>query len=251
MIRYCNNNQLNETNLKTWKLFGQRYSEFKQKNAQLKNLNQKNFQSLVNTTASNGDNKAKTEKNESLKFQTLTKNAEFNEWDYVNTTEKIYMLTDESLNSEKIIYLNKNFESTLEIKGSEKNIPEGLYHEKNDLDLSETESISDDDDDECFTTKESNQNFINIEENALKIKSRMFIKDKPTLKDLYFNMYDNLSKDKLFYIVDNQYTIVPDSYIVYINKKREIYFQQLKLANSIYFQKKWLNLSLDLEFKIN
>ena len=74
---------------------------------------------------------------------------------------------------------------------------------------------------------------------------------KPSLKELYFNLYDNLSKDKLFYLVDNQYTIIPDSYIIYINKKREIYFQQLKLANSTYYQKKWLNLSLDLEFNIN
>ena len=233
---------MNETDLKTWKLFGQRYSEFKQqKHAQIKNLNQQNSKSFenptiasINTITSNGNIKAKIEEKDG-----------FNEWDYVNTTEKIYLLTDQSLNSEKIVYLNKKDKSTLIIKSSDKNRQVNLFRqESDDLDLSETENTLSLSDDDCFTSKVPNHSSIN----KLIIEQKV---TKPSLKDLYFNMYDNLSKDKLFYIVDNQYTIVPDSYIVYINKKREIYFQQLKLANSVYFQKKWLNLSLDLEFKIN
>ena len=117
-------------------------------------------------------------------------------------------------------------------------------NQSDDLNLSESE-----DDVPLLNEKQIEQKQIVLE--PIPQQSNRSNQQKPTLKELYFNLYENLSKDKLFYLVDNQYTIIPDSYIIYINKKREIYFQQLKLANSTYYQKKWLNLSLDLEFNIN
>jgi len=270
-----NNNQLKDTDLKTWKVFCQRYSDFKQQ----KQLN-KNNSSIQNpqspltnvnnntsttttitttttTTTSTGNKEEIVEKESSA---VIKEKAQFNDWDYVNTNEKLYMITNQSLQSDKVIYLNKNGEHISLVKRSEKNSQVGLFRQdSDDLDLSETESEDaalsmSGDECECVTSKVEEASIVINKENQTKIiepTATEYNYAKPTLTELYFNMYDNSSKDKLFYIVDNQYTIVPDSYIVYINRKREIYFQQLKLASSVYFQKKWLNQSLDLEFQIN
>lgn len=70
---------------------------------------------------------------------------------------------------------------------------------------------------------------------------------KPSLIERYFNLYDNLTNDVLLYICDNEFTIIPDSYVLYINNKREINANMLKKATTDYYQSKWLEQSLDLE----
>lgn len=70
---------------------------------------------------------------------------------------------------------------------------------------------------------------------------------RPTLLQRYFNLYDNLTPDVLLYICDNQFTVIPDSYILYINSKRKENACELKLARSDYYQRAWLESSLDLE----
>lgn len=70
---------------------------------------------------------------------------------------------------------------------------------------------------------------------------------KPTILERYFNFYDNLTSDVLLYICDNSLTIIPDSYVHYINNKREINLKELKLSNTNYHQGKWLEQILDLE----
>lgn len=70
---------------------------------------------------------------------------------------------------------------------------------------------------------------------------------KPPLLERYFNLYDNLTADVLLYICDNEFTVIPESYVLYINSKRAIVANELKLARSDHFQREWLQLSLDLE----
>jgi len=70
---------------------------------------------------------------------------------------------------------------------------------------------------------------------------------KPSLLERYFNLYDNLTTDVLLYICDNEFTVIPDSYVLYINNKRAIAANELKLARSDRYQREWLQLSLDLE----
>lgn len=70
---------------------------------------------------------------------------------------------------------------------------------------------------------------------------------KPTILERYFNLYDNLTSDVLLYISDNSLTIIPDSYVLYINNKREINLKELKLAKTNYHHGKWLQQILDLE----
>ena len=72
---------------------------------------------------------------------------------------------------------------------------------------------------------------------------------KPTILEKYFNLYDNLTSDVLLYICDNSLTVIPDSYVLYINNKREINLKELKLAKTNYHQGKWLQQILDLECK--
>jgi hypothetical protein len=70
---------------------------------------------------------------------------------------------------------------------------------------------------------------------------------KPPLLERYFNLYDNLTADVLLYICDNEFTVIPDSYVLYINSKRAMFANELKLARSEQYQREWLQLSLDLE----
>lgn len=75
----------------------------------------------------------------------------------------------------------------------------------------------------------------------------IFLDQKPTILERYFNLYDNLTSDVLLYICDNSLTIIPDSYLLYINNKREINLKELKLAKTNYHHGKWLQQILDLE----
>ncbi len=72
---------------------------------------------------------------------------------------------------------------------------------------------------------------------------------RPTILERYFNLYDNLTNDMMLYICDNSLTVIPDSYVLYINNKREVSLKDLKLAKTKYHHGKWLQQILDLECK--
>jgi hypothetical protein len=72
-------------------------------------------------------------------------------------------------------------------------------------------------------------------------------KRKPTFIERFINLYDNLPKDLLFYICDNEFTIVPISFLTYFNFKREINMQNIKLAQTDYYRKLWFQMALDLD----
>jgi len=72
-------------------------------------------------------------------------------------------------------------------------------------------------------------------------------KRKPTFIERFINLYDNLPKDILFYICDNEFTVVPISFLTYFNFKREINMQNIKLARTDYYRKLWFQMALDLD----
>ena len=67
------------------------------------------------------------------------------------------------------------------------------------------------------------------------------------MQERYFNLYDNLSDDVLLYMCDNEFTIMPDSYVLFKHNKREIVYNKMRLARSDHYRREWLQLSLDLE----
>lgn len=71
----------------------------------------------------------------------------------------------------------------------------------------------------------------------------------PSKHEKYVNFYDNMSQANLMYICDNEFTIIPDSYVDYINTKRQSNQRKIKLAETSHFQKIWLSMCLDLELE--
>ena len=55
----------------------------------------------------------------------------------------------------------------------------------------------------------------------------------------YFNLYENLTTDAMIFICENEYTIIPNSYVMYINYKRLINTRSIDRV-------KWLQHTLDL-----
>lgn len=264
ILPYCLSGDLSEADLKIWKLFSQRVSLFKQTANKLKShVNSKQQKVEVEKEEEEERSINNKENIEPPKNKTPAKeNQEFNRWDYVNTTDKLYVLTDHSINSDQIVYLNKNGDNyNKDVINNNVGRQNGYKRQlSDDLNLSEDEEEANQPQQTHQVVKSPQASKALDEPMGKKIRREPLasVENKhdeqlirPSRDELYYNMYENSSKDKLFYIVDNQYTIIPDSYIYYVNKKREHYFQQLKLARSNYFQKKWLNLSLDLEFKIN
>lgn len=69
----------------------------------------------------------------------------------------------------------------------------------------------------------------------------------PSMFEKYINLYDSMPKATLLYIMDNQFTIVPSSFLSYYNRKRLIKMNKLKLARTGQYKIMWLCLCLDLE----
>jgi hypothetical protein len=93
---------------------------------------------------------------------------------------------------------------------------------KEDLMLSE-----DEDDDDINDDIDDQKNSPNGPPVTRTIRMKPKIK-LPSIQTRYFNLYDNLSFEILLYMCDNQYTIIPNSYIEYINSKREKLFESVK-----------------------
>lgn len=69
----------------------------------------------------------------------------------------------------------------------------------------------------------------------------------PTLIQRFFNFYDNQPKVIFNYMLKNQFTILPVSYLNYSIRKRELYLKRLMLANTEHLKTVWLCLTLNLE----
>ena len=68
---------------------------------------------ITNQSINVNNKKEEVEIEKSKEILEPKEKAQFNDWDYVNTNEKIYMLTDKSIDLDQIIYLNKNGEENV------------------------------------------------------------------------------------------------------------------------------------------
>ena len=226
-----NQDKLSESDLSTWKLFGKRFGMFKQRKQQMLPVIKKLVPvevktSLLNSSLGNNTNENK----KGAIVENKLKKIEFDDWDYKEN--QTYLLDHERFESDQLI--------VVETPGHDNQV-HYFYEQEENLVLSE---------DEDDTTKANkniikNNDSVEVEEQIKAVDKRPIV--KPTLTERYFNMYDNLSKDALLFICDNEFTIIPSSFIQYINNKREMNMRQLKVAQTSYHQTKWLQLSLDLE----
>ena len=250
--RIQSSEKLTESEVEAWKLFGKRYSLFKQQRAEKLKESKTGAKPPPTTTDSTATSPAPTKK-----FTAAKPTIKFNDWDSTVTDEvsttTLYLASEDRLNSDLTITIQEQEASKKQqhqangkTEAHVQPPPRKVAKPIDDLSLSE-------DEDEDMKVEEQH-----ADEPVAEVQSATsppeLEKDTrlpgPTLIERYFNLYDNLSKETLLYICDNQFTIIPNSYIMYINSKREKNLKNLKLAHNQYFQTEWLKLILNLESKL-
>lgn len=278
--------ELSEEALNTWKIFGKRYTSFKQKQSQviksepikattIKTVNNEKSESISRDVNNNFIPNKNVQKDNPIQFS---------EWDYKE--DDVFHISHDRLQSDQTCIVEST-KSECDLEDEEVHY---FMEEKDDLFLSEDESSQDDNshkvkspidtiinheistknpntqdvrnlindlidhiESESFT---SNSAKINLEKakHSLRTKHLSYNEEsidettpKPTLLERYFNLYDNLTNDMLLYICENEFTVIPDSFVLYVNNKREINLRELKLSSTSYYQSKWLENSLNLE----
>ncbi len=204
----------------TWKTFSKRFATFKQK--QLAMLEQKNSDTtritdkFLVTACKTANEKAENS------LANLNK-IEFDDWDYKENER--FLINQDRIESDQI-YEVKHDENNNQVCAKQVHY---FYEQEEDLLLSE------DEDENCNKTE-------------LPISPNKILKKKtPTLDERYINMYENLPHKTLLYLCENEFTIIPLSFVMYLNNQKESNRKQIKLAETSYFKTKWLELSLDLE----
>lgn len=309
--------ELSDEALNTWKIFGKRYAEFKQRQTQVVLEPPEQAQTSTPTNCSNEKQSVLTNRDLNNNYiesnevgvtkkvsRQLSDPVEFSEWDYKeNDTYHISesrLLSDQvcvvecerdhqKIRDTEIHYFMEKKEDLLlsEDECSQDEIDEGIelsvaskeisiidtneddIEERMDLPVDSNEASiinSDESDIQDLVTELIDQIEIDLEPSSLtneleSVKHSLrthrlsydeesldtTMSSKPTIMERYFNLYDNLTNDMLLYICENEFTVIPDSFVMYVNSKREINSNELKLANTDYYQSKWLEQSLDLE----
>jgi hypothetical protein len=124
----------------------------------------------------------------------------FNDWDYSNPKENVYVLSRNKIDNEKIVYI--------ELKSEPKKVPEPKHK------VNKKESVLSDSDSE--SSNEAINGYFETKQ-----ERRIYIMHNLSLRAKIFNYYDNLSRSILTYMKFNEYTIVPQSLIDYNLKCRE------------------------------
>ena len=187
----------------------------------------------------------------------------FNDWDKIDTNKKVFIIgrdriaSDtvvclENVDAEKHIIQAKSIRITEE-KETNQDVRRSI---SDDVFLSEDEEKEGDDEmvqksrkRSSTSTKATDRTDLSelvVEGQSSNLQIFKFIK-KPSLIESFFNLYDNLPKETLIYILQNQFTIAPLSFLAYCDKKRQLKSKRLKLAKTDQFKFIWLCLTLDLE----
>lgn len=269
--------ELSENDMKIWRQFGKRCAQFKHDKQKAQAETKKAI--LVPRDINNNNNavlKCKTNTTESP--ITSIENM-FEDWD--SKENEFFLISRERFDYDQICtvkyhkvckenvhyFMDEKEDLLLSEDESEtrntSNISESNFHlnfseSSNDAELnnSSIKQLLDNIVDQVVQGSRNNHqlNKMEIIKNRLRTQSMScseiywnFTDRKPTILEKYFNFYDNLTSDVLLYICDNSLTIIPDSYVHYINNKREINLKELKLAKTNYHQKKRLQQILDLE----
>jgi hypothetical protein len=203
------NYQITENDLLVWKNFGKRYSEYKRDRSGKSKKDKKERRETSET---------KSEESEDV--------SAFLDWDYVTESRKYFLIANQSLLNENIVYLNSvgNQISFAELykqhDNSDFNYDNVSIDQSDDLVLSEDEDIMAIDD---IRLQKKEKIKTSIMKNSPTRKLR------PSISTFFYNYFDNLSNESLIYLCDNQYTIIPSSLINFIVEKK---LKNAKLINS-------------------
>ena len=177
-----------------------------------------------------------------LKSDEPSKN--FTDWDMINSKDGLFVMNKQRLVADNVVLLNQSGDE-LELDATE-NTEQSLI-ETQKRKLKYDFSLSEDEDEPDAERKQA----------AKKLKTQRSLTDEaekkfvyprpPTMLEKYINLYDSMPKATLLYIMDNQFTIVPSSFLSYYNRKRLIKMNKLKLARTGQYKIMWLCLCLDLE----
>lgn len=267
---YClnQNNELDENQLKIWKLFSERFTCFKQKRqlilqaqaAKLKEAQQKQIEKKL----------AKRKPNSNYRPKSRKENDELKNWDYIKTAneqlEKSFHLNKKRLECEKIVYLSKTGSRLSDNESTDVESDSGAGKTDNnkkyeilkkqvgkpradepDLSLSEEEEEKEGDEP---MGEEKIETVGNVAERVVEMKKyEYFYARAPSPIEKHFNYYDNLSKEILFYMSNDSSIVTPQSLILYNIKNRFVEIKNIKLAESNHYKCLWLCLTLDLDVK--
>lgn len=247
ILPYClnKNNELNEDQLKIWKIFGERYIVFFiirsifiinccfLRFTKFKQIHQQSIASK-SKIASEESTRNKIKSQDTVKMDTTN-------WQYFDSAKKIYFITRDRLENERIISIAKSDENAV-VNSSNRDA---------DLHLSEDES------DDSEITKDDHNNLESTSSQAaphnqvvVEAPKIYFYRKMPSTRDKIYNYYDNLSGDVLAYIESSPFLVTPQSLISYNAKNHYHYLRSLLLSKNETLQKKWLCLVLNLDVKV-
>ena len=249
ILPYRTKSAVTEYDMSTWKLFGKRYTEFK-KERLLKRERQRTSQKISSKNRNKeNDGNSNKENNDYLKaIKSLN-------WNYVSKDKSVFIINKILLENDQIVNLNSDGlssdnilnETAHSIKADElsksKTVNKG--EEEEDLVLSEDEDNVNEDEQLEVTNPNNNDEVKIVDDEDVNIKYELNEDTKkknvnndyeklssssssssiilnynlPSIKSRYFNFYENLNYETLMYICDNQYTIIPTTYIEYIHCK--------------------------------
>lgn len=179
----------------------------------------------------------------------------------------MFVLNQNRIDCEKIVYLNKNGKQVSSLSDNEEELTENnnnnhrtdnqniintdvvrrFNNSENDLSLSEDEDVDQ-------QQKSSDTHRMDVKKPAhvsAQQTPKLVYLNQPTLIEKFFNLYDNSARDLLVYILDNQFTIVPYTFLLYIIRNRQKKNNLLKLASTNNQKTLWLCYTLDLEYNIS
>jgi len=162
------------------------------------------------------------------KSEKIEEQAAFLEWDYVTESKKYFLIANQSLLNENIIYLN-NLGNQISFAELYKN------NDASDLNFNYDNISIDQSDDLVLSEDEEDMDIDDVQLNKKEQNKAFFTKNsftsklRPSISILSYNYFDNLSNESLIYIIENQYTIIPSSLINFIFEKKS---KNAKIINS-------------------
>lgn len=231
------NNELNQNQLKTWKLFSSKFTFYKtQRQTKLdeqKELDLKKEQEKL----------AKKRANSIRPKSRRRPDPELRNWDFIcDEKEDKYFYTNRNrLECEKIVYLKKNGRRLSDVD-TESDTEKKCEEPKRDRRLEILKKSS-------TSTAEPDLSLSEDDESEVEIKPRMyfFYEQAPSRLEKQFNYYDNLSPEVIFYL-NNDPVLVPNlSLLMYKLSIRSKEKLSILLAETNGFRLRWLADALDLE----
>ncbi|CAF0840393.1 unnamed protein product [Brachionus calyciflorus] len=234
------NNELNENQLKTWKLFSSKFTSYKI-------LRQKKVDEQKELQAKIEQEKLDKKKKKLLRPKSKRKtDPEACNWDFIEDEkeDKYFYVNRNRLECEKIVYLKENgkrlsdMDTDSEVEKNEPKITQKKSQPdiKKPVDLDESDlSLSEDDDELEINSKPKEQNKI------------YFYEQSPSLLEKQFNYYENLTPEVLNYLNRESSLVQTMSLLMFnlANKLKEK--RKVLLAETNFYRLKWLVLALDLE----